>query len=177
MILKDSFWGLSMYFKYIINSIFILQWLIMPCASATSEKILLNIHSDSQQVSEQYTLTQLQHLPQHEIRTKIPWTNETHTYRGPYLEEIFTLAKIKGEWLTLYALDHYQVSFNFKKIKMYKPILALQVDSKPLTIRTKGPIWLILPMSDYKELSAAIYNDYMIWHLIKISIEEEVGVH
>jgi len=137
-----------------------------------SESTLLNIYSASQAIDEKYTLKQLQQLPQHDIETIIPWTNETHRYRGPYLEDVFTLANVKGEWLTMYALDHYQISVNFKKIKKYKPILALQVDGKLLTIRSKGPIWLIFPMSDYEELNAAIYHDYMVWQLLKISVEE-----
>ncbi|WP_022942330.1 molybdopterin-binding oxidoreductase [Psychromonas hadalis] len=143
-----------------------------------SEKVLLNIHSVSQSVNEFYTLKQLQKLPQHEIKITIPWTDEEHIYKGPYLEDVFSSAGIEGRWLTLYALDHYQVSFNYQRIKKYNPILGLQIDGELLTIRSKGPIWLILPVNEYKELEAAVYNDYMVWQLIKINSEDkENSVH
>ncbi|WP_157822361.1 molybdopterin-binding oxidoreductase [Psychromonas sp. Urea-02u-13] len=133
----------------------------------------MNINSVSQGVNEQYTLSQLLQLPQHEIRTNIPWTNKTHTYSGPYLEDVLALANVSGQWLTMYALDRYQIDFNFNRIKKYKPILALSVDRKKLTIRTKGPIWVILPMDDYAELDAAVYHDFMVWQLVKINVEEK----
>ena len=151
----------------------ILLCLCLPLLSAASEKALLNINSVSQGISAQYTLSQLLQLPQHEILANIPWTNETHSYSGPYLEDVLALADTTGKWLTLYALDRYQISFSFDRIRQYKPILALTVDRKKLTVRTKGPIWLILPVDDYRELDAAIYHDYMVWQLIKITVEEK----
>ena len=162
-----------MYFKQNITMIFFLLLLTMPFLGEASEKVLLGIHSNSEQVSEQYTLGQLQQLPQYEMRVKLPWTNETHTYSGPYLEDVLLMANVSGQWLTMYALDHYQISFHFQRIKKYKPILALRIDEKLLTIRTKGPLWVILPMSEYKELNAAIYHDFMVWQLVKINVEEK----
>ena len=156
-----------------INCLLLL--LCLPFFISASENKLLEIYSDSEVVAEQYTLQQLQQLPQHEIQTKIPWAAGTHIYKGPYLEDVFALAKVKGHWLTLHGLDQYQISFNYLNIKKFKPILALQVDGKLLTIRSKGPIWVILPLDDYKELNAAIYHDYMVWQLVKINVEESAS--
>lgn len=153
------------------SSLFIL--LSLPLFICASEKIDLNIHSISQSVDKQYTLQQLLQLPQHEIRTKLPWSSEFHVYKGPYLEDVFVDANIEGQWLTMHGLDKYKISFSYQKIKKYKPILALQADGKLLSIRTKGPISLVLPLSEYKELDEVVYHDYMVWNLIKINIEGE----
>jgi hypothetical protein len=162
-----------MLIKNKIKKSFFLLLLSIPFLSAASEKVLLKINSDVREVREQYTLSELLHLPQYEVRTNTPWTNEMHTYSGPYLEDVFALAGVRGNEITLYALDHYQISFNFESIKKYKPILALAVDSELLTVRTKGPIWVVLPLDDYSELNAALYHDYMIWQLVKINVNEK----
>jgi hypothetical protein len=151
----------------------LLLLLCLPFFSLASEKILLQVNSVSQAVNAQFTLEQLLQLPQHEIRTNLPWADTAHTYKGPYLEDVLALANVSGHWITMYALDRYQIDYNFDRIKKYKPILALTVDRKRLTIRTKGPIWVILPMDDYAELDAAVYHDYMVWQLVKINVEEK----
>ena len=71
------------------------------------------------------------------------------------------------------ALDSYKISFDYQRIKKFQPILALQVDGKLLTVRTKGPIWVILPLDKYEALDAAIYHDFMVWQLVKLDVEEK----
>jgi len=140
---------------------------------SASEKTLLEINSISESINEQFTLNQLLQLPQHDITTKLPWTSESNTYSGPYLKDVLQSAKTTGQWISLHALDYYNVSLNFQQIERFNPILALKKDGRLLTVRSKGPIWLLLPVDDYPELNAAIYNDYMIWHLVKIGVEEK----
>jgi len=139
---------------------------------SASEKKLLTVSSTSESINATFTQQQLMQLPQHEIKTNLPWTEDSHTYSGPRLEDVLTSLEAKGEWLTLRALDYYSVSVNINKIKKFNPILALKKDDKLLTVRSKGPIWLILPVDSYPELNAALYNDYMVWHLVKIDVED-----
>ncbi|MCP4323412.1 MAG: hypothetical protein GY787_16490 [Alteromonadales bacterium] len=72
----------------------------------------------------------------------------------------------------MYGVDKYQVSFSYHRIKKYKPILALQSDENLLSIRTKGPVLLILPIDEYEELNVSIFHDYMVWQLVKIEVED-----
>jgi len=138
-----------------------------------SEKTLLTVNSVSESIHATLTQQQLLQLPQHDITTNLPWTDASHTYSGPYLKDVLASLKAQGQWLTLTALDYYSVSLNFDRVKKFNPILALKRDGKLLTIRTKGPIWVILPVDSYPELNAALYNDYMVWHLVKIDVEEK----
>lgn len=162
-----------MFLKIIIKNFLLWLFLLLPFSLLASEKTVLNINSAPQSINVLYTLKQLQQLPQHEIRTKSPWTNGVHIYKGPYLDDVLKLAKTEGDWLTLHALDSYQISFNYQRIKKYNPILALQIDGTLLTVRTKGPIWLMLPIDEFKELGTAIYQDYMVWQLVKIDVEDK----
>lgn len=162
-----------MFLKKILQKIAILLLVFIPFSAFSSEKVLLKVNSTSASISEEYTLQQLQQLPQYEIKTSIPWSNSVHTFKGPSLEDVLALANAKGQWLTMSALDSYKISFDYQRIKKFQPILALQVDGKLLTVRTKGPIWVILPLDKYEALDAAVYHDFMVWQLVKLDVEEK----
>ena len=44
-------------------------------------------------------------------------------------------------------------------------ILAMQADGTRLSIRDKGPIWLMYPVDDFPELQDPKYNLRLIWQL------------
>lgn len=77
-----------------------------------------------------YTLENIKSFPQLLITTNTPWTNEAHTYKGPKLEDILNDAKAKGTWLTLKALDKYEVTLDFEHIRQFAPILAWEDNGK-----------------------------------------------
>lgn len=156
-----------------IKNIFLFILLSGCCSLQATEKVLLDINFSSGLGDKQYTLSQLLQLPQHEVTTNLPWTEEQHTYSGPYLDDVLKSAQATGQWLCFEALDKYKVTLNYDRIKAFKPILALKRDGQLLTIRTKGPIWLILPVDDHETLNAALYNDFMVWHLVKIGVQEK----
>ena len=156
-----------------IKNTFLFLFLAVSCSLQATEKILLDINFSSGQGDRQYTLSQLLQLPQHEITTNLPWTEEPHTYSGPYRGDVLKSVQATGQWLCFEALDKYKVTLNYQRIKAFKPILALKRDGSFLTIRTKGPIWLILPVDDHAALDAALYNDFMVWHLVKIGVQEK----
>jgi len=159
----------------IIRKKYLFLLLMLPFYLFASERTLLEINASSEGINKKYTLEALLTLPQYDVQTKLPWTQEAHIYSGPYLKDVLQSAKVEGGQLTLEALDYYSVSLDFQKIAKFNPILALKKDGKALTIRSKGPIWLILPIDDYPQLNAAIYNDYMVWHLVKISVAAKEG--
>lgn len=117
-----------------------------------------------------YTLENIKSFPQLLITTNTPWTNEAHTYKGPKLEDILNDAKAKGSWLTLKALDKYEVTLDFERIRQFAPILAWEDNGKKMSVRGKGPLWLILPKDHHEELQPQIFNDYMVWQLINVEV-------
>ncbi|VFB10773.1 oxidoreductase molybdopterin binding subunit [Aeromonas salmonicida] len=34
-----------------------------------------------------------------------------------------------------------------------------------LTLRNKGPLWIIYPLSEYPELNKEVYHSRMVWQL------------
>ena len=123
---------------HITHKICLALLLMLPFYVFASEKKILEINSVSESINKQYTRQELFTFPQYDIKTKLPWTLQVHTYSGPYLKDVLKSSKTKGRWLTLEALDYYNVSFNLQTIEKFNPILALKKDGKWMSIRSKG---------------------------------------
>ena len=53
----------------------------------------------------------------------------------------------------------------------YDVILAVLRDGEPMSVRDKGPIWVIYPMDDHAELRDDSFNGRLVWQLKNIAVE------
>lgn len=58
---------------------------------------------------------------------------------------------------------------NFQAIAKYQPILALKVNGQALTIREKGPLWLMINTDNYKIPPRSLDNIF-VWQLYYIRV-------
>ncbi|WP_146201408.1 hypothetical protein [Leucothrix arctica] len=115
------------------------------------------------------TEAQLLALPQYEFTTLHEWSAVAETFRGPLLEDILDLACKGATTFILKALNDYSVMIDFTELKQYKPIVAHSINGERLSVRDKGPLWVMVDHDKYnihqKNLSAL-----MIWQLFDITI-------
>ncbi|USD67748.1 molybdopterin-dependent oxidoreductase [Vibrio sp. SCSIO 43136] len=149
-------------------SIFLLFGLNSVFATAHAKKSLVikgNVGSEVE-----VSLEQIKRLDQVVIDTNTPWTQGMVRFQGPLLKDVLALAQPKGDWLMLRALDQYQASASYSKIIDYQPIVAWKMDGKEMSVRKRGPYWIMFPIDEYEELKAHIFNDYMVWQLYEIEV-------
>lgn len=65
----------------------------------------------------------------------------------------------------LVAANDYSFDIPLSDLTEYDVILAMQADGTRLSIRDKGPIWLMYPVDDFPELQDPKYNLRLIWQL------------
>jgi hypothetical protein len=127
-------------------------------------------HGNNQGAAD-FDLKMLQALPQHTIVTRHPWVETRHHYKGPRVAEVLELAGAQSSKLTLVALNNYEVEIDFSDIEKFEPILAWSDNDRPMRVRDKGPLWLMLPIDDHPELLQMPYSDFMIWQLRRIIVK------
>lgn len=121
-----------------------------------------------------FTLAQLQALPQKSITTTTPWTEGAHTYSGVLLRDLLNHLALKDVvTLNATALNNYFASLSVADAYQYDVLLALTQDGKLLTRRNKGPIWVVYPLSQHPELDKPSHHSAMIWQLRTISVGNE----
>ncbi|MGN5136967.1 molybdopterin-dependent oxidoreductase [Aeromonas sp. 164P] len=113
----------------------------------------------------------LDQLPVHEIKTHTPWYDEAKTFSGPLLQDVLAKVGAAGKQLTITALNDYSVQVPVSDAEQYQVILARTINGKSLSIRDKGPLFLIYPFDQYPELQNKLYYGRAIWQISVIKVE------
>ncbi|MGF1749297.1 MULTISPECIES: hypothetical protein [Vibrio] len=115
--------------------------------------------------------SQLLDMPQTTITTTLPWLEEEATFRGVTLQTLFEQSNLTlPQNLTFIALNNYQIDIPKSDIETYSPIIAIHKDDAPMSIRDKGPFWVIFPIASKPELDTTDYHAKMIWQLKNIQM-------
>lgn len=119
----------------------------------------------------EFDLAMLLQLKQSIIETKTPWTKGIIRFQGPKLSEVIALLGAKGTEIESIALNGYKIVIPIEDANKYSPILALKINGELMSIRDRGPSWIIYPWSDNKELQNKKYYTRSIWHLDRLIIK------
>ncbi len=111
-------------------------------------------------------------LPQHSLTTGTIWTEGTTTYTGVLLRDLLAAAGATGKTLTLTALNDYQISMPAADVAADGPLLAWRADGQPMSVRDKGPVWLIYPYDDVAAYRTELTYARSIWQLTRIEVSD-----
>jgi hypothetical protein len=111
-------------------------------------------------------------LPQHEFTTSTIWTEGTETYSGVLLRDLLAATGATGATVKLTALNDYQITMPAADAAEDGPLLAVLVDGKPMSVRDKGPVWLVYPYDDNAAYRTEQTYARSIWQLNRIEITD-----
>lgn len=118
----------------------------------------------------QFDMAMLEALPQRTHLTKTPWYAQPRRFTGPLLRDVLSAAGAQGSNLRLVALNDYQVDMPMEDAMRHNVIIARLMDDKPMTVRDKGPLFIIYPFDAQPELRSAIYYGRSAWQLRTIEV-------
>ncbi|TKB48796.1 hypothetical protein FCL40_11065 [Ferrimonas sediminicola] len=112
----------------------------------------------------------LAQLPQSSVTTLTPWTERPHRYQGVLLTDLLRHLGASGSRVKAIALNDYFTHLDLSELSRFPLLLATRVNGREMRIRDKGPIWLILPLSDFPELDQPSFHEKMIWQLRRLEL-------
>jgi len=116
---------------------------------------------------------ELEAFPQNVIFTHSPYFAGQRQFSGPTLERLISAFGLTGEdTISLEALNGYKASGSIAEILTLNPIVATRMNNKPMSVRDRGPYWVILPLSDRPELDNEDFHRLMVWQLREIRLEK-----
>lgn len=119
-----------------------------------------------------FSFEDLLDMPQTTVVTKNDYVDHTTTFQGPRLSTLLEHFKIdRTETLQMVALNDFTAEVPASDAYDYEVILAVLRDGDRMSVRDKGPIWVIYPMDDHPELQDEAYNGRLVWQLKEISVE------
>lgn len=156
-----------------MKSIFLLFlsfFLLTSSATASDKEVLLTITSKDKTI--RLTRKDLERFNQTSIKQETFWTQGETTFTGPLLRDILDKYELKGKKFIARAYNDYKVTIPTKDFYDYNVIIASHVNNKELTVRTKGPLWLMYPWGENNELDQKIYYSRAIWQMTKANIND-----
>ena len=110
-------------------------------------------------------------LPQHSLSTHNPFETGLHRFDGPLLRDFLKTVGANGTTLFAEALDGYTIEIPVSDVMTYAVLIATSWNGKVMTVRNKGPVWIVYPVDQHDELKDEIYSGRSIWQLNRITVE------
>lgn len=114
----------------------------------------------------------LNSLPQHSFTTTTIWTEGANTYQGVLLKDLLEAIGAAGSTISATALNDYQISFPASEIGDDAPLVAYLADGKPMSVREKGPLWLIYPFDGNSDYRTEETYARSIWQMDRLNIAD-----
>jgi len=104
------------------------------------------------------------------LRTSTAWTDSVAEFEGVPLAAVIAAVGGTGEELVASAINDYKAQIPMDDVRRYQMLLALRMNGRDLTLRDKGPIWIVYPRDDHPELRTNAYNVRWVWALSALEI-------
>ena len=76
----------------------------------------------------------------------------------------------EGTTVRATALNDYAVTIPLDDLRRYPVLLALKMDGQYLKLMGKGPIWVVYPRDQYRELQNTQTDKKWIWQLSEMRV-------
>jgi hypothetical protein len=104
--------------------------------------------------------------------TPTVWTDGLVTFEGVLLSRLLEVLAVPRDVteLAMTALNDYHVAIPAADVRTWPVLIALKRDGQYMSIRNKGPLWVVYPRHAFPELAQAKHNPKWIWQLKEIVI-------
>lgn len=107
----------------------------------------------------------LQQLGWSEVTTTTPWYPKAVRFEGVPLRAVLDAAGADGTVLLATAHNDYAVDMPMADARHYNVILAMKADGEILTLRDKGPLFIIYPFDSDRALQTDSFYIRAVWQL------------
>lgn len=104
------------------------------------------------------------------VTTKTPWTDDATVFEAVPGKALLAALGVRDGVLIAKAVNDYKVEIPVEDLRDKGAFIAFSMNGKRLTVRDKGPLWLLYPFSDKAELDNPVYYNRAIWQLTHLEI-------
>ncbi|WP_052245114.1 hypothetical protein [Halocynthiibacter namhaensis] len=118
-------------------------------------------------------LQQLDALPQTEFTTTTIWTDDEVHFSGVTLHDLLEHIEASGTQVKLTAVNDYASTLSIQDVTPHAPLIATRLDGETMSVREKGPFWVIYPFDSGAEYRTEINFTRSVWQLVSMTILDE----
>lgn len=110
-------------------------------------------------------------LAQHTINSETPWYDGERTFSGVLFSAVLEAVGATGSALSVTALNGYSADIPRSDVTDSPVILASRVNGDLLSVRDKGPLFVIYPFDSHPELFNEVYFGRSVWQVTAMSVQ------
>ena len=105
------------------------------------------------------------------VKTATPWYDGVVTFEGVRLDALMKQVGAKGTTVKAVALNDYTTTIPMEDFERFHVLLALKRDGNYMTVRDKGPLFIIYPYDSDPQLQSQTYYGRSAWQLARLVVE------
>ncbi len=113
----------------------------------------------------------LEALGSRKLRTSTAWTTGEAEFEGILARDLLDAVGAEGTSVTASALNDYAISIPLQELHRYPVMLALKMNGDYLKMKDKGPIWIVYPRDQNRELQDSLTDKKWVWQLYMLHVE------
>ncbi|HBN49100.1 MULTISPECIES: hypothetical protein [Thalassospira] len=133
-------------------------------ARAAGKLILSNTGGETVTVS----FDELTKLPSTEFYTSTPWTDGVQKFQGVDFDVLFDTYGITADTVRVSALNDYSVMVPAGVLRRDNAILVYRLNDAEMSVRDKGPFWVVFPYDSDTRFQTDTYWSYSVWQVKSI---------
>lgn len=131
-----------------------------------------NVSEADKGAAVQFDAAMLDALPQTTLNVETPWYDERGSFSGPLLRDVLATSGAEGKVLLIKALNDYFSEVPASDAMQYDVILATRRNGEILSVRDKGPLFLVYPFADHPEIYNEAYFGRSVWQIKEIEVTD-----
>jgi hypothetical protein len=141
--------------------------------STQTEKPILTISGKINATDSEFVFdrTKLEALGMVSFETKTPWYKESVKFEGIPLDKLMTYVGASGDKVLAIALNDYSVEIPIEDFAKHHVILALKRDGEYMSVRDKGPLFVIYPFDSDPELRSQKFYSRSAWQVNRMVVK------
>ncbi|MFN3276079.1 MAG: molybdopterin-dependent oxidoreductase [Paracoccus sp. (in: a-proteobacteria)] len=151
------------------RSLAVMTALCFPATGGAGQALLV---VETQEGVASYDIAALEALGPVEVTTTTVWTQGTQHFTGVALDALLADAGIDEGTIVAIAINDYAVEIPVAEARRdsdgYGPVIAYHLNGQPMTVRDKGPLWLVYPYDARSDFQSEVVYTRSIWQLDRI---------
>ena len=115
-----------------------------------------------------FDMAMLEALPSVTFTTTTIWTDGEQSFTGVPLSALLAAVDARGTAAAATAINDYAVEIPVAEITADAPIVAYLRNGAPMSVRDKGPLWVVYPYDSDPSYQAEVIYSRSIWQLDRI---------
>lgn len=104
------------------------------------------------------------------FETSTIWTDGPQVFTGVELDDLLAVLGVEGGSLRASAVNDYAVEIPVSDAVDGGPIVAFLRNGGRMSVRDKGPLWIVYPFDSSEEYQAELIYSRSIWQLDRIEV-------